>query len=67
MNYEPNREDIKKCMESSLKFYKDFRVELWLLIKKFEKTELLQKELDRIDGKIDVLWEHLEIKKEVGE
>jgi len=48
---------MEKTLKSLLKYYREFRNELWLLMKKFDETELLLREYYRICGIVDILEE----------
>ena len=49
--------EMYKIIQEKLKFYQEFKTELWLLIKKFEETEDLKAAYNKILGKIEVLEE----------
>jgi len=44
-------------LDEDLKYYQQFRSELWLLTKKFEETRQLRDLLMKLNGKIEMLEE----------
>ncbi len=59
------KDEILARIRDYLAFYEDFRDDLYLLMKKYEETENLRIEMNKIAGKIEVLKELEKIVEEM--